>query len=80
MQSKFTNEEKQAILDRYILKSESPTSIIKSVGISKSTFYKWLSDYRAEQVEAKRKGLIPFARSATSLMRSITSFAEGNFI
>lgn len=57
MKSKFTNEEKQAILDRYISKSESPASIIKSVGISKSTFYKWLSDYRAEQAEAKRKGL-----------------------
>ena len=42
MKSKFTHEEKQAILDRYISKSESPTSIIKSVGISKSTFYKWL--------------------------------------
>jgi len=57
MKSKFTNEEKQAILDRYISKSESPASIIKSVGISKSTFYKWLSDYGAEQAEAKRKGL-----------------------
>ena len=57
MKSKFTNEEKQAILDRYISKAESPTSIIKSVGISKSTFYKWLSDYRTEQAEAKRKGL-----------------------
>lgn len=57
MKSKFTNEEKQAILERYISKSESPTSIIKSVGISKSTFYKWLSDYRTEQAEAKRKGL-----------------------
>ena len=57
MKSKFTNEEKQTILERYISKSESPTSIIKSVGISKSTFYKWLSDYRTEQAEAKRKGL-----------------------
>ncbi len=57
MKSKFTHEERQAILDRYISKSEPPTSIIKSIGISKSTFYKWLSDYRTEQVEAKRKGL-----------------------
>ncbi len=64
MKSKFTNEEKRAILDRYMLKSESPSSIIKSVGISKSTFYKWLSDYRAEQAEAKEKsspfGLLSF--------------------
>ena len=57
MKSKFTHEERQAILDRYLLKSESPTSIIESVGISKSTFYKWLSDYKSEQTEAKRKGL-----------------------
>ena len=57
MKSKFTHEEMQAILERYISKSESPTSIIKSVGISKSTFYKWLSDYKIEQAEAKRKGL-----------------------
>lgn len=58
MKSKITHEERQAILERYISKSESPTSIIKSVEISKSTFYKWLSDYRTEQAEAKRKGLI----------------------
>ena len=57
MKSKFTNEEKQSILERYILKFESPTSIIKFVGVSKSAFYKWLSDYRTEQAEAKRKGL-----------------------
>ena len=40
MKSKFTNEEKQKVLESYISKSESPASIIKSVGISKSTFYK----------------------------------------
>ena len=57
MKSKFANEEKQAILERYISKSESPASIIKSVGISKSTFSKWLSDYKREQADAKRKGL-----------------------
>ena len=57
MKSKFTNEEKRAILERYILKSKSPTNIIKSVGISKSTFYTWLSDYRKEQEETKSKRL-----------------------
>ena len=57
MKSKFTNEEKQKVLERYISKSESPASIIKSVGISKSTFYKWLSDYQQEQADTKRKGL-----------------------
>ena len=57
MKSKFTHEERQAILDRYISKYESPTSIIKSVGILKSTFYKWISDYRTEQAEANTKSL-----------------------
>lgn len=57
MKSKFTNEEKQKVLESYISKSESPASIIKSVGISKSTFYKWLSDYQQEQADTKRKGL-----------------------
>ena len=55
MKSKFTYDEKREILERYISRSESPTNIIKSVGISKSTFYKWLSDY--QQAEFKRKGL-----------------------
>ena len=38
MKSKFTHEEKQAIGDRYKNKSESPTSSIKFVGISKTPF------------------------------------------
>ena len=46
MKSKFTQEEKQSILNRYISRSESIAEIIASVGISKSTFYNWLSDYR----------------------------------
>ena len=57
MKSKFTDEEKESILKRYLSKCESPTSIVKSVEISKSTFYKWLSGYQQEQAESKRKGL-----------------------
>ena len=38
MKSKFTHEERQAILDRYISKSESPTSIIKSAESQKALF------------------------------------------
>ena len=57
MESKFTNEEKQAILKRYLTNVEPPASIIQSVGISKSTFYKWLSDYRQEQEKGSRKSL-----------------------
>ena len=57
MKSKFTQEEKQAILKRYISRTESVAEIITSAGISKSTFYKWLSDYRQEQEQRGRKNL-----------------------
>lgn len=53
MKSKFTYDEKREILERYISRSESPTNIIKSVGISKSTFYKWLYDHQQEQAKSK---------------------------
>ena len=58
MKSKFTDEEKESILKRYLSKCESPTSIVKSVEISKSTFYKWLSGYQQEQSESKRLMII----------------------
>ena len=57
MKSKFTQEEKQAILKRYISRTESISEIITSAGISKSTFYKWLSDYRQEHEQRGRKNL-----------------------
>ena len=57
MKSKFTYDEKREILERYISRSESPTNIIKSVGISKSTFYKWLYDHQQEQAKSKIKEL-----------------------
>ena len=37
MKSKFTHKEKQTILDRYLSKSESPISIIKSVELIKKS-------------------------------------------
>ena len=57
MKSKFTDDEKQSIINRYISNSESLSDIINSVGISKSTFYKWLSDYRKNTVVFNRKSL-----------------------
>ena len=57
MKSKFTQEEKQAILKRYISRTESIAEIIASVGISKSTFYKWLSEYRDNLETETRKSL-----------------------
>ena len=35
---------------------------------------------KSRRFDGETNGSAPFARSATSLMRSITSFAEGNFI
>ncbi len=47
--SKFTEAEKQEVIERYVLHSEQLAEIIKSIGISKSTFYVWLKEYRARQ-------------------------------
>ena len=81
MKSKFTHEERQAILDRYISKSESPTSSIKSVGVSKSTFYKWLSDYRSEQAGAERSEVEPVGRceASGSIMNYIVFRSRSRF-
>ena len=54
MKSKFTHKEKKAILDRYILKSESPTSIIESVGRTRR-----VTQYSAAQVATRPTA--PFA-------------------
>ncbi len=51
MKSKFTYEEKRAILALYISNFESCTSIIWDVSISQSTFYTWRSAYRKEHEE-----------------------------
>ena len=50
----YTNEEKQAAIDRYI-SGEPAASILVDTGIPRSTFYGWLRTYREEQIESKRK-------------------------
>lgn len=50
----YTNEEKQAAIDRYI-SGELSASILSDTGIPKSTFYSWLRIYREEQNAANRK-------------------------
>ena len=49
MNQKYTSEEKQAILNRYLIKGEPPSSIIASTGIPKSTFYNWLKTYHENE-------------------------------
>lgn len=55
MKQKYSDEEKQKIIDRYIFGKESSASILADTGIPKSTFYNWLKVYREEQINSKRK-------------------------
>ncbi len=55
MKCKYTDEEKQRIINRYISGGEPSTSILADTGIPKSTFYSWLKAYRDEQENSKQK-------------------------
>ena len=44
----YTQEEKQAVIDR-VISGELSTHILADIGIPKSTFYGWLRAYREEQ-------------------------------
>lgn len=44
----YTQEEKQAVIDR-VISGELSTHILADTGIPKSTFYGWLRAYRGEQ-------------------------------
>ncbi len=55
MKCKYTNEEKQKILDRYISGGEATADILADTGIPKSTFYSWLKAYREEQENSKQR-------------------------
>lgn len=55
MNKRHSLEEKQNAIKRYVKDRESPLTIIKDIGISKSTFYKWLSEYQNEQKQSDRK-------------------------
>ena len=57
MNKRHSSEEKQNAIKRYIKDRESPLKIIKDIGISKSTFYKWLSEYQKEQKQSDRQNL-----------------------
>ena len=57
MNKRHSLEEKQNAIKRYVKDRESPLTIIKDIGISKSTFYKWLSEYQNEQKQSDHKKL-----------------------
>ena len=59
MNHKHTSEEKQAILNRHLIEGESPTSIIISSGVPKSTFFNWLKTYREEENNDKKTEVTP---------------------
>ena len=50
----YTQEEKQAIIGRY-MSGEPSGNILAETGIPKSTFYGWLREYREKQEADKRK-------------------------
>lgn len=55
MNRKYTSEEKQRIIDRYVSCGETVADIIADTGIPKSTFYSWLKAYQEEQENNRRK-------------------------
>lgn len=57
MNKRHSLEEKQNAIKRYVKDRESPLTIIKDIGISKSTFYKWLSEDQDKQKQSDRKNL-----------------------
>lgn len=57
MKRKYTKEEKQAIIARYISDGESPIRILADTKIPKSTFYSWLRAYQEEQQVKKGKAV-----------------------
>ena len=48
MKNIYTQEEKQAVIDR-VISGEPSAHILADSGIPKSTFYGWLRAYREEQ-------------------------------
>lgn len=54
MRTYYTQEEKQAVIDR-VISGELSTHILADTGIPKSTFYGWLRAYREEQEADNRR-------------------------
>lgn len=52
----YTQEEKQAVIDR-VISGEPSASILADTGIPKSTFYSWLRIYQEEKNAANRRSV-----------------------
>ena len=48
MSKKYLPQEKNTIIERHTKFAEPPSKVIADVGISKSTFYRWLSEYQQD--------------------------------
>ena len=57
MKNTYTSEQKQTIIERYILGNETYSQINADTGIAKSTFYSWLKKYNIEKENAKKKAV-----------------------
>lgn len=55
MKHKYTDEQRQQIIARYITGGETAANIIADTVIPKSTFYSWLKIYKKEQENSQRK-------------------------
>lgn len=55
MSKRHSLKEKENAIKRYVKDRGSPLTIIKDTKISKSTFYKWLSEYQNEQKQSDHK-------------------------
>lgn len=55
MKRKYSDEEKQAIINRYISDGESAASILADTGVPKSTFYNWLKVDQEKKNSDNRK-------------------------
>ena len=85
MKCKYTNEEKQKILGRYISGGETSAGILADTGIPKSTFYSWIKTYQEnnkqrpinirnfrllENKVARLEGIINILQSVTCTAKS----------
>lgn len=57
MSKKYSQEEKQSIVERHTKFAEPPSKIIADIGISKSTFYRWLNEYQELQNTEPQKAV-----------------------
>ena len=53
MNQKYSEIQKQAIIERYIIRGESVSAIATETSIPRSTLYAWIKQYREKQANGK---------------------------